>query len=244
MKNKIVFLLMLLLSTGFLFSLTGFGQTPKFSINENTLPVTLSSFLAIPNSSNNAISINWTTQSESNLVGYNVFRADTNSLATSTKITFDIIPATNSQLPSNYSFADDKVTGEITYYYWLQILEYNNSEFFGPVSAKLGNTNEDNPIDEIILGNNLYTNYPNPFNPSTTISYSLSEAGSVVIDIYNIKGQKIKSLFSGFVSEINTKRSIVWEGDDSEGKQVTSGIYFARIKTASFTKTTKMLLTK
>ena len=62
---------------------------------------------------------------------------------------------------------------------------------------------DDNQIDDVVLGNNLYTNYPNPFNPSTTISYSLAELGSVIIDIYNIKGQKIRKVFSSYMQEVN-----------------------------------------
>lgn len=243
MKINYCILLLLVCSIS-LFSLTGFDQTPKFSINDETLPVTLSSFLAVPNATNHSITINWTTQSESNLVGYNIFRGETDLLSSSTKITFDAIPATNSQIPINYSFADDMVIEEITYYYWLQTLEYNNSEFFGPVSAMLDNTDDDNGINEIVLGNDIYANYPNPFNPSTTISYSIAQASDVTIDVFNIKGQRINRLFSGYVQDVNKKRSIIWDGNDSAGNHVASGIYFAQIKTTSFSKTTKMLLTK
>lgn len=244
MKKKLLIMLFMLLTTGILFSLTGFAESPVFEITDDTLPVTLSSFMAIPNSNSKAIAINWTTQSESNLIGYHIYRAESNSLATALKVTSSIIPATNSQLSNDYSFNDDEVEGEITYYYWLQSLENSVSDFYGPVSAKIEKPEDDNQVDDIILGDNLYANYPNPFNPSTTISYSLAEPGNVIIDIYNIKGQKINRLFAGYVQEVNKKRSIVWEGNDSEGKQVASGIYFAHIKTSSFDKTTKMLLTK
>jgi hypothetical protein len=233
-----------LLNTSLLFSLTGFVETSGFTISDETLPVTLSSFMAIPNCTDNSIAINWTTQSESNLIGYHILRAETNSLATAIKVTSTIIPATNSQLTNNYSFSDNEIEGQITYYYWLESVQASNNEFFGPVTAKIEQSEDDNGIDEIVLGNDLYSNYPNPFNPSTTISYSIAEASNVTIDIFNIKGQKINRIFSEYVQEVHTKRNIVWNGDDAAGNQVTSGIYFARIKTTSFTKTTKMLLTK
>lgn len=244
MKRVLFVLFLVFVNIGLLSSLTGFAETPAFTINDETLPVTLSSFMAISNSSDNNIAINWVTESESNLAGYHIFRAESNSLATATKITFNIISANNSQLQSNYIFNDDIVEEDVTYYYWLEILEYNSSDYFGPVSAMIESTEDNNAIEEIVLGNDLYTNYPNPFNPSTTISYSLAEPGNVVVDIYNMKGQKINRLFSGYVQEVNTKLNIVWNGNDTEGEKVTSGIYFARIKTESFTKTTKMLLTK
>lgn len=244
MKRIIFILFTMLVSTSFLFSLTGFGESIIFEISDETLPVTLSSFMAIPNVNNQSIEINWTTQSESSLIGYHILRAETKSLALAFKVTSSIILATNSQLATDYSFTDDEADGEITYYYWLQSVQASSNEFFGPVSAKLEAAQDDNGIEEIIFGNAIYANYPNPFNPSTTISYSLAEASDVVIDIYNIKGQRIKQVFCGFVQEINQKRSVVWNGDDSEGNQVASGIYFAQIKTPSFSKTTKMLLTK
>lgn len=245
MKQITIVVYMLLLSYGFLFSFTGFAESPIFEINDETLPVTLSSFMAIPNVNNHSISIHWTTHSESNLIGYHIHRAETNLLATATKITFNVIPAINSQLTSDYSYDDDgELEAQITYYYWLQSINYSNYEFFGPISAKIDNLQEENPIEELILGNNLYSNYPNPFNPTTTISYSLAEPSNVSIDVFNIKGQKIKKLFFAYVQEVNVKHNIVWDGTDSVGNGVTSGIYFAKIKTASFTKTTKMLLSK
>lgn len=234
----------MLVCTSSLFSATGFTETPPFEISDETLPVTLSSFLAVPNVTNHSITINWTTQSESNLVGYSILRSEESDLSDAMIVTSSIIPASNSTITSNYLFDDDQVIEETTYYYWLQILEYNNSEYFGPVSAMLEKTEDDNGIEEIVLGNDIYANYPNPFNPSTTISYSLAEASDVIIDVFNIKGQKVKRIFSGYVENVNVKNSISWNGDDSNGDIVPSGIYFAKIKTASFTKTTKMLLAK
>lgn len=244
MKKVYVILLLLSLNISILPSLTGFIETPEFTINEQTLPVTLSTFMAVPNINDNCIAINWITQSESNLIGYHIHRSETNMLTTATKVTSTIIPATNGELTNDYSFQDNEVEEEITYYYWLQSIDFDTSEFFGPVIAKIDKPEDDNGIQEIVLGNDLYSNYPNPFNPSTTLSYSLSEPQDVIIDVFNIKGQKIKRLFSGYVHEVNTKINVVWNGDDSTGENVTSGIYFAKIKTASFTKTAKMLLTK
>jgi hypothetical protein len=74
----------------------------------------------------------------------------------------------------------------------------------------------------------LLSNYPNPFNPSTTISYTLSESGFVDLSIYNTKAQKIKSL----VNEFKTKGvwNIEWNGLDLNNKNVGSGIYFVNMK--------------
>ena len=240
--NYVLFLLLLCSSS--LFSLTGFAESDPFEISDETLPVTLSSFLAVPNVTNHSIAINWSTQSESSLIGYHILRAENSSLDTAIRVNSIIIPAINSQLTNNYSFSDNEVEGQVTYYYWLQSIEYAENQFFGPVNAMIETPEGDNDIEELVLGNDIYANYPNPFNPSTTISYSIADAGNVVIDVYNVKGQKINRVFAGYVTEVNQKRSVVWNGNDSEGNQVASGIYFASIKTASFEKTTKMLLSK
>jgi flagellar hook assembly protein FlgD len=85
------------------------------------------------------------------------------------------------------------------------------------------------------------TNFPNPFNPSTTISFNLPQISSnVEIEIYNLKGQKIRE-FSIF----NFKSSIVWDGTDQTGKPVSSGIYFAKLNiNGKEMITNKMLLLK
>ena len=86
------------------------------------------------------------------------------------------------------------------------------------------------------------TNYPNPFNPETTISYDVNQKGSVTVDIYNLKGQKVKSLVNEN-KEAGT-HSIIWRGDNDQGKQVSSGTYFYRIKNAGHEVVKKMLLMK
>jgi hypothetical protein len=88
----------------------------------------------------------------------------------------------------------------------------------------------------------LYQNYPNPFNPETTISYQLPENGKVELTIYNLKGQKVKQLVSDQLSA--GQHSVVWNGKDDNGKPVSSGIYFYKLKSGNFEKTKKMILMK
>jgi hypothetical protein len=84
-------------------------------------------------------------------------------------------------------------------------------------------------------------NYPNPFNPSTTISFSLPEdqLEKAELTIYNLKGQKVRQF-----SILNSQFSIVWDGTDQTDKPVSSGIYFARLKAGKLEKMRKMLLLK
>jgi predicted outer membrane repeat protein len=88
----------------------------------------------------------------------------------------------------------------------------------------------------------LHQNYPNPFNPSTTINYSLKENANVSLNIYNIKGQKVKQLVSEQLSA--GQHSVVWNGKDNNGKSVSSGIYFYKLKAGDFQKVKKMILMK
>jgi hypothetical protein len=88
----------------------------------------------------------------------------------------------------------------------------------------------------------LYPNYPNPFNPETTISFSLSHAEKASLKIFNLKGQLIKTLVNGELSKGEHK--IVWKGTDDNGDQVGSGIYLYRLDTPGYTKSYKMVLMK
>lgn len=85
-------------------------------------------------------------------------------------------------------------------------------------------------------------NYPNPFNPSTTIAYSLPTYGKVRLDIYNIKGQLVKTLLNQDMEA--GLHSAVWNGKDMNNKAVASGIYFYRLSSPQMTQTKRMLLMK
>jgi len=88
----------------------------------------------------------------------------------------------------------------------------------------------------------LKTNYPNPFNPTTTIAFDLAQDGMVSIDVYNIKGQKVKEVVNG--SFRAGRHSVVWNGDDESGKAVGSGVYFYRMTNGEYQNVRKMLLMK
>ncbi len=88
----------------------------------------------------------------------------------------------------------------------------------------------------------LLTNYPNPFNPETTIQYSLNNPGEVCLEIYNLKGQKVKTLVDAQVSA--GSHSTVWKGETDSGKDVSSGVYFLRLVSGQQDETRKVVLMK
>lgn len=88
----------------------------------------------------------------------------------------------------------------------------------------------------------LYQNYPNPFNPQTQIRYDLPVAGQVELVVYNVLGQRVRTLVDGF-QDIGRK-SVTWDGHDDSGGEAASGIYFYKLKADGFQKTMKMVLVK
>ena len=91
-------------------------------------------------------------------------------------------------------------------------------------------------------GTKLLGNYPNPFNPETQIHFSLLKESNVKINIYNIKGQKVKSLLNETLNfgEYN----YTWNGKDDHNRQLSSGIYFYQMITNDYKAVKKMLLLK
>ena len=98
--------------------------------------------------------------------------------------------------------------------------------------------NKNNPIspDHFVLEQN----YPNPFNSITTISYTLANAGTVTIEIYDVLGKKIRTLFHN--KQISGHYSVNWNGKNELGNKVSSGVYFYKIKSETFKETKKMVL--
>ncbi len=88
----------------------------------------------------------------------------------------------------------------------------------------------------------LYANYPNPFNPNTTISFDLATAGEVELQIFNLRGQKVKTLLRSSL-EAGTYQYI-WDGTDGTGRRVGSGVYFYRLHAPHYTNARRMILLK
>jgi len=88
----------------------------------------------------------------------------------------------------------------------------------------------------------LNQNYPNPFNPTTTIEYQLPEETQVNISVYNMVGQKVKTLMDKTVDA--GYHEVQWDATNDNGVKVSAGVYFYRITTQDFSKTHKMVLIK
>lgn len=100
-----------------------------------------------------------------------------------------------------------------------------------------------NPEPETpVVATALSGNYPNPFNPETTISYSVKDKQNVMLEIYNLKGQKVKTL----VQEAKSAGTyqVKWDGTDDQAQRVTSGVYFYRMQAGDYTSVRKMIMLK
>ena len=86
------------------------------------------------------------------------------------------------------------------------------------------------------------SNYPNPFNPNTTISYSLEKDSEVSVNIYDISGKLITTFQNGYQNQ--GEHSITWNGMDGFRNKVGAGVYFYQVKTGNFVETKKMVLLK
>jgi len=237
--------------TGFIslsFSDVSFNsQTNNHSITlnetgESPTSIILSSFTAVY--SGNKPNIYWITQSEINNFGWNIHRSETENMEESVLINQNLISGAGSSTePSEYLFADEyEVSIGNSYYYWLESVNFSGiREYFGPISLTIpSNPNPDN--NEITRFYGLYQNYPNPASHSTTIGFIMKDDCSANLSVYNLKGQKIRTLFSKRTIEKDKLNRMIWDGKDESGNDVYSGIYFYKLTVSKKIYMKKMIL--
>jgi hypothetical protein len=202
-----------------------------------TLPVELSYFAATL-TAENFVNIAWTTQTETNMNGFNIYRNDgSDNLASAIQIAY--IPATNTSTTQNYEHLDNKdLENGHTYYYWLECVEISgHSTFNGPRSAYV-----DGPTTpELPNCTTMHNAYPNPFRAGsgTTIAVEVKKGDSGTVTIYNILGQVVKTF-----SLTEGTNNLNWNGRDSKGNLCGNGIYFYKLSTNSLNQTKKMVIVK
>ncbi|MCK4656520.1 MAG: T9SS type A sorting domain-containing protein, partial [candidate division Zixibacteria bacterium] len=133
-------------------------------------------------------------------------------------------------VPVRYDSANEELKGDISELgtYLLGKLDGYNTDF-----------TEDPQLPSTYL---LHQNSPNPFNPSTSIAFELPDADHVKLAVYNILGQKVITLVDEYLGQ--GSHSVRWDGGDSRGNSVSSGIYFYRLQTDEFIDTKRMVLLK
>ncbi|MDO9578003.1 MAG: carboxypeptidase regulatory-like domain-containing protein [Candidatus Cloacimonadales bacterium] len=145
-------------------------------------------------------------------------------------------------------FLDLNLVNGIYEYFVTAVYDTGESFPSNLVEIEINETGND---DGLIAPEVKLWNYPNPFNPSTTISFSLTTESTenTELVIYNLKGEKIKTLDCGNRVTANARdsrstQSVVWNGTDEAGKPVTSGIYFYKLKSGNLEISRKCILLK
>jgi len=192
------------------------------------------------------VEVEWITASEIDNAGFNLYHSISKE-GEKSQLNEALIPAQGDELQgASYSFTDEDVTNGVTYYYWLEDVDlHGRSSMHGPVSAIPTSVEErkEMPIPAVF---SLAQNYPNPFNATTLIRYALpavsGQQSAVSLKIYNIAGQEVRTLVDE--EQAPGYYSVSWDGRDGLGKEVSSGIYFYRLKAGSYTEIRKMVLLK
>jgi hypothetical protein len=129
-------------------------------------------------------------------------------------------------------------------YYWIQIRTdvetYNAMLSYEETMYNTMYGVDDNTRDEVAF--HSFRNYPNPFTSMMSIQYDLGKNSRVVLKIYNILGQEVKTLVNGM--QIKGRKTVVWDGRDNYGRMLSSGIYFCRLHAGTHDQTTKIILLK
>lgn len=230
----------------YLDGITSFSEFALTGDGDQTLPVELVSFNISQDKKTNYVKLEWVTQTESNMLGYYVFRSESIvDRANALLLNANEIEATNEIVQHGYSFTDNDVAFNSTYYYWLQKMELDGTyREVGPLSISVVQPADNSNLQQNInYVTGLVGNYPNPFNPDTNIKFYAEKAGHVSIDIFNARGQLVRSL-SKEVAKDKSFEQVYWNGTDNQGRRLGSGVYMYRMSQGSFRQIKKMIMLK
>jgi len=143
----------------------------------------------------------------------------------------------DSDTPFDGLYCDNEQAGGTHYEGWKANEFTSGTYFIGHDSISGVITNAVAVEDDAPAAFSVAQNSPNPFNPTTTISFSIAEAGNVTIDVYNVAGQKVDTIVNEFMDA--GSHSVVWDASD-----FSAGVYFYTVKSGDFSKTMKMTLLK
>ncbi|MCK9583930.1 MAG: T9SS type A sorting domain-containing protein [Candidatus Cloacimonetes bacterium] len=208
-----------------------------FSIIDKALPLELSSFTTTI-TADNFVQINWITGSETGLSGYRIYRNSSNEQSSAICISL-LINAYNYSYQHNYSYLDNDVDAG-WWYYWLEALEWDGSQYlFGPLFVSLSNLGLEPSLGTPLISG-IKSIYPNPFNPNTTITIELSKPSHVQMGIYNLKGELVRSLYSG--NKDTGTYHIAWDGINNQRQTCGSGIYIIKLRAEGKSTQAKLTL--
>jgi len=203
-----------------------------------SLPVELSLFEALP--AEGQVLLKWTTESEVNSLGFNIHRSLPNDTTKFLKVNSEMIKAAgNSTSRRDYSYLDRTIENGDSYLYKLECIDVDGKRTFSKtISVK--------PQTEIQIDKPttfaLAQSYPNPFNPYTSIIYTLPEAAQVGLRVFNLRGELVKTLVDE--EQYPGVYPVQWDGTADNGNRLCSGLYFYVLEAGDFRDIKKIVLAK
>ena len=188
----------------------------------------------------NEVILRWDVTSQSNNLGWEIYRSLDN---VHFEQVGELVPGDGTTDEYRvYSFADgDLPAAQVLYYYLKQIDLDGGSSRSRVLEVQVASTVT--AAQALPRTNALHQNFPNPFNPETTIAFDLSGDTAVTLTIYDLAGQVVRRLAVGQVMTAGRYESR-WDGRDASGARVGSGVYFYRLAAGDFTSVKKMILLK
>ena len=169
-----------------------------------------------------AVVVSWSTAYDEAFDGFRVYRSEVEGGFE--QIGADIAPA------REVTYRDEDVQAGRTYRYQVTALQRDGVEIVSPEVT----------VQMEIPPFTLHQSYPNPFNPRTTISFSLPREGDVRVEIFTPNGALVRRLYSGLARF--GRNEVVWDGTDENGMRVSSGTYFCRLNADGHALTQKLTL--
>lgn len=183
------------------------------------------------------IRLGWSPNTESHLSYYNLYR--------DTEPGKMVYLATIEKPDTMYT--DTQIVEGETYYYKLtavdiQGFESTPSNEVMAITKAIPGPGEPNDNHTVLEQFELKQNFPNPFNPSTTIAYQVPEYTNVSITIFNVLGKEVRRLVNDYKEAGNYQ--VEWDGRDNDGRRVSTGVYFYQMTTMNYQTVKKLMVQK
>ncbi|HET6463366.1 MAG TPA: T9SS type A sorting domain-containing protein, partial [Candidatus Krumholzibacteria bacterium] len=168
--------------------------------------------------------LSWNKSSATDFDYFSVYGSNSNSFGAATLIDYTVSPALD-------------VTATNYPYYWVTATDFSGNE------GRPARANKTTGVGDTSLPHVLSVSaYPNPFNPETTVRYTLPARGHVRIDIYDLRGERVATLVDR--DQDAGAFTVNWRGRDDHGTSVGSGVYFAKLSSGAAVRTYKLTLLK
>ncbi|MEA3475245.1 MAG: T9SS type A sorting domain-containing protein [Candidatus Cloacimonadota bacterium] len=224
---------------------------PYYRINprdndDQTLPVELSSFTAeytINQAEQGYVSVNWKTASETDVIGFNIYRNIGETYGPSNKINSDIIKGNGTTtLMHTYSFKDEEADIYTSYYYWLEVVNLGGTnDIHGPIKYKSIDIDGNGELN--IISGNLNPCFPNPVQLGNEINFKFMVGGLegntkyVELKVYNVLGELVAEI-------VNEDRMVNEYTETWAPRNLSAGVYFYQLKTENFNEVKKLVIVR